>query len=52
MTTLMNEKTRELSIQELECVVGGLVALNYAALNPQPIPPGRVDFGGFHTVVP
>jgi hypothetical protein len=40
----MSEHIRELTTHELEAVVGGLT-FGYAALNPQPIPPGRGDLG-------
>jgi hypothetical protein len=41
MTTL-NEQM--ITTEELESVVGGF-GLSFAALNPQPIPPGRGNFG-------
>jgi hypothetical protein len=36
----------ELAADELDVVSGGL-AMHFVALNPQPIPPGRSDFGSF-----
>src|SRR5260370_608759 len=44
----MSEHIRELTTQEVESVVGAVGGWAFAALNPQPIPPGRGDlvFGG------
>ena len=44
-------KTRELTIDEIDSVTGGL-AFSFLALNPQPIPPGRIDFAQFQTALP
>jgi hypothetical protein len=49
----MSEHIRELTTLEHESVVGG-VSLGYAALNPQPIPPGRGDWvfsGSLHLII-
>ena len=42
MTISNQEMIRELTGTELESIVGGFSA-TFAALNPQPIPPGRMD---------
>ena len=40
------EMIRELTGTELESIVGGF-SVTFAALNPQPIPPGRIDYLSF-----
>jgi len=36
-------ESRDLTTQEIESVVGAVGGWAFAALNPQPIPPGRGD---------
>jgi len=43
----LNVQLRVLAADELDTVTGGL-SLSFAALNPQPIPPGRLDFALLH----
>jgi hypothetical protein len=43
--TILNEQG--LTTEELESAVGGF-AFHFAALNPQPIPPGRATFGALN----
>ncbi len=42
-TTHFGSDLAELSLFALDAVSGGL-ALNFGPLNPQPIPPGRLDW--------
>ena len=44
-TTHFGNDRAELSLSALDAVSGGLAMnLNFTALNPQPIPPGRLDW--------